>query len=109
MPKQSESLGSTTVSTPSDDAKSLVHALMNNAKKNPNHVFLQWINHQCEVEETITYQQLWERSGQVAIFLIENGIKRGDRVMIAYPFGIDFLSGLFGCMRVGAIACSVSQ
>lgn len=97
------------MSSPPNDATTLVHALLNNAKKHPKHVLLQWVNPQCEVDETITYEQLWERSGQVAAFLLENGIAQGDRVMIAYPFRLDFLSGLFGCMRIGAIACSVSQ
>ena len=96
-------------SNPPNGVKTLVDALMNNAKKHPKHVLLRWVNPQCEVDETISYEQLWERSGQVAAFLIKNGITQGDRVMIAYPFRLDFLSGLFGCMRIGAIACSVSQ
>ena len=44
----------------------------------------------------------------VAKMLIEKDCSRGDRVMIAYPFGLEFLAGMLGCMRAGIIPCSVS-
>lgn len=89
--------------------KTLVHALQHNATHNPDHVWIEWVNSQCEVESSITYQELWHQSGLVAALLRKNDVKRGHRVMIAYPFGLEFLSGLFGCMRIGVIPCSVSS
>lgn len=87
----------------------LVHALRHNAKHCPNHVLIQWVNSQCKVESSLTYQELWQQSATVATLLLKNGVKSGDRVMIAYPFGLEFLSGLFACMRIGVIPCSVSS
>lgn len=87
--------------------KTIVQALEGNAKHHPAHVLIEWVNNKCEVESGITYAKLWQQSGPVASLLQQNGVKRGDRVMIAYPFGLEFLSGIFGCMRIGVIPCSV--
>lgn len=88
--------------------KTLIHALKYNKDTNPDHLPVQWVNAHCQVSNSVTFEQLWVESNLVAQFLINNGIKKGDRVMIAYPFGVEFLSGFFGCMMAGIIACSVS-
>lgn len=86
----------------------LVHALRHNASIFPSNLPLQWVNGDCEVEDTISYHRLWEQAGLVAQLLEKNSVQRGDCVMIAYPLGLDFLSGLFGCMKIGVIGCLVS-
>ncbi|CAB9515849.1 D-alanine--D-alanyl carrier protein ligase [Seminavis robusta] len=85
----------------------IVHAAFHNATKHPNKVLLQWVNISCKVVESITYQKLWDRARAVAAMLHQKGVQRGDRVMISYPPGLEFMVGLIGCMIAGAIACSV--
>lgn len=57
------------------------------------------------VEERITYAQLWEEVRALAGYLQERcRIRAGDRVLLLYPPGLDFVIGLFACHAAGAIA-----
>lgn len=69
-------------------------------------LLFRWIN-QDESQQTLTNVDLWDQSGGVAEKLTKHGIKQGDRVIICYPFGLEFLAGFLGCLRVGAIVVSV--
>lgn len=87
----------------------LVSAITSNVKTKPNKVFLKWVSSKNEIQQTRTYSEVYEQSLRVVHLLQRKGVKRGDRVMIAYPFGLEFVSGLVGCMMAGVIACSVSD
>ncbi len=56
-------------------------------------------------EETqhITYRQLHEKVCRMANVLIENGIKKGDRVCIYLPMVPELAVSLLACARIGAI------
>ena len=50
------------------------------------------------------YRELWEAAGRVAAFLSDQGIEKGDRVVIWAPNRPEWVVALFGCLRLGAIA-----
>ncbi len=50
------------------------------------------------------YRELWEASGHVAAYLRDQGIEKGDRVVIWAPNRPEWVVALFGCLRLGAIA-----
>ena len=54
-------------------------------------------------EETLTYAELWARSEHVAT-LLRACTRRGDRVVLAYPTGLEFIVALFACFSAGAVA-----
>jgi long-subunit acyl-CoA synthetase (AMP-forming) len=79
---------------PKNDSSTLIHVLKHNVSSYPDHVLLRWVNDKCEVTDSLTYKQLWHRSAATAELLLKNRVKKGERVMIAYPFGLEFLVGV---------------
>lgn len=54
---------------------------------------------------TLTYRQLWAEVRGLAGYLQGRcGIRPGDRILLLYPPGLDFVIGLFACHAAGAIA-----
>lgn len=58
--------------------------------------------------ERLTYQQLWDRSSRVAGGLRENGVRRGHRVAIRVPAGIDWVLAFWGTLMAGAVVVPVN-
>jgi long-chain acyl-CoA synthetase len=56
----------------------------------------------------ITYAELWDRAARVAGGLRERGIRRGDRVAIRLPNGIEWCVAFFGIQLCGAVAVPVN-
>lgn len=60
-----------------------------------------------ETEEArLTYQQLDQRSRAIAAWL-QSVSERGERVLILYPPGLDYLAAFFGCLYAGVVAVPV--
>ena len=57
---------------------------------------------------SLSYGQLWERSARVAGGLRDAGVKRGDRVAIRLPNGIDWVLAFFGALLAGAVVVPVN-
>jgi acyl-CoA synthetase (AMP-forming)/AMP-acid ligase II len=55
---------------------------------------------------TLTYRALDQRARAIAVQLREH-VKPGDRVMLVYPPGLDFVSAFFGCLYGGVVAVPV--
>jgi acyl-CoA synthetase (AMP-forming)/AMP-acid ligase II len=52
--------------------------------------------------QSLTYGELDRRARAVAVWL-ERGVERGERVLLVYPPGLDFLPAFFGCLYAGAV------
>ena len=88
--------------------KTLLSVLRDHYELHPDRVLLTWLDKKGREVSSLSYRELWVQSGLVArLLLVEKGLVPGDRVMICYPFGLDFLIGIFGSMRAGLIPCSV--
>jgi amino acid adenylation domain-containing protein len=58
-----------------------------------------------EVEiQTLTYGELDAQSQRIAGLLQACGVKKGERVLLLYPPGLEFITAFFGCLYAGAIA-----
>lgn len=54
-------------------------------------------------EQQLTFAELARRSNQAANFLREQGIRRGDRVLVMLPNHIALWEIMLGCMKLGAV------
>lgn len=74
----------------------------------PDHKIFSWVNGKGKETASLTYLQLWTKASLVANHILSNkAIAKGDRVMVCYPPGLEYLAGLFGCMLAGVVPCSV--
>jgi long-chain acyl-CoA synthetase len=55
-----------------------------------------------------SYGELWERAARVAGGLHGAGVRRGDRVAIRLPNGIDWVLAFFGAQLLGAVVVPVN-
>src|SRR5688572_25178991 len=53
---------------------------------------------------SLTYAQLDRRARAIAAALADRGASPGDRVILLYPPGLDFITAFFGAIYAGAIA-----
>jgi acyl-CoA synthetase (AMP-forming)/AMP-acid ligase II len=56
----------------------------------------------------LTYQQLWNRATRVAGGLRAAGVRRGDRVGLRYPAGMNWVLAFWGTIMAGGIAVAVN-
>ncbi|CAB9523679.1 D-alanine--D-alanyl carrier protein ligase [Seminavis robusta] len=85
----------------------ILEALNHHATVTPAKVVFTWVDDKCKEQCKMTCKQLEDESNAVADHLLKLGCKKGERVMVAYPFGLEFLAGMFGAMKIGVIPCSI--
>lgn len=89
------------------DSETILSVLARHVDERADHRLFRWVDKKANVTNSLSYKELWDKSRAVAQLLEAKDVKKGDRVMIAYPFGLEFLAGLVGCMMAGVIGCSV--
>ncbi|WP_282776702.1 MULTISPECIES: AMP-binding protein [unclassified Nocardia] len=58
--------------------------------------------------DTLTYRDLDRRARVIADCLAEQ-FNRGDRVLLLYPAGLDYVTAFFGCLYAGVIAVPMPE
>lgn len=59
-------------------------------------------------DRALTHAQVHDGAARCAGVLAGRGVRRGDRVLIALPDGVDFILAFLGAVRVGAVAVPVN-
>lgn len=82
---------------------SILSILYDHCKNKPKDTafFIPDNSHQLQA---ITYEQLYEQATIIANWLLTRNVEKGDRVLLIYPHGIDFIFAFFACLEIGAIA-----
>ncbi len=70
----------------------------------PDRPLLTWLDAEGEPAATLTPAALEVGSARVARALVDRGLRKGDRALLAHPPGLDFVVALLGCLRAGVVA-----
>jgi len=82
----------------------LVHAYLKNVNEHPQHIIYRFI--EDNVTQSQTLIESYTNASSIAVKLLETA-KRGDRALLLYMPGIDFLDAFWACQLAGIIAVPV--
>lgn len=80
----------------------LVEILQSRAEEQPNRTAFIFLEEGENEKERITYAQLDQKARQIAAYLQEES-KLGERALLLFPTGLNFISAFYGCLYAGVI------
>jgi len=81
----------------------LVDLLRHRAQQHPNDHAYAWISDADAPEQTVTYGEVDRASRAIAAMLMAEGAT-GQRALLLYPPGLEYIAAYFGCLYAGVIA-----
>jgi natural product biosynthesis luciferase-like monooxygenase protein len=96
-----------TIESPGRKANTFTDVLLSRAQTHAEHRAYIFLRDGEEEEATLTFSQLLSRALAVGEKLSELG-KPGDRAILLYPAGLDFIVAFFGCLCAGIIPVPAS-
>jgi amino acid adenylation domain-containing protein len=84
-------------------AATLVDLLEIRAREHPEKVAFSLLVDDGSIGESWTYEELARRARSVA-GLLHGHAEIGDRAVLIYPFGLDFVAAFLGCLYAGVVA-----
>src|SRR5215471_4582275 len=88
------------------DAATYYEALRARAEDEPDRTVFSLLTAEGTLGDGLTYGALDRRARAVAALLREQW-RRGDRALLMFPPGLDYIVALFGCFYAGVIAVPV--
>ena len=87
-------------------SNTLVDIVRWHARENRDHVVITFLEDGESVEQNLTYGDLDTRAIAIAARLLETA-KAGDRALLVYESGLEYVCALVGCFYAGVIAVPV--
>jgi acyl-CoA synthetase (AMP-forming)/AMP-acid ligase II len=84
-------------------ATSLAQILHRRAERHPERRALTFIVRGTEERKAYSYARLDERARHIAALLKAHGVE-GERALLLYPQGVEFVEAFLGCLYAGAVA-----
>ncbi|WP_016949108.1 AMP-binding protein [Anabaena sp. PCC 7108] len=81
----------------------LVDLLRYRALNQPGQTAFTYLEDEEGLESTLNYQQLDAKARSIAVYL-QNILTPGERVLLLYPPGLDYIAAFFGCLYAELIA-----
>jgi acyl-CoA synthetase (AMP-forming)/AMP-acid ligase II len=73
----------------------------------PDKRLFTFLNEQGEETDTMSYLELWQRARTFADVL-STRFEPGDRIMLFFPQGLDFIAAFLGCFMAGMVAVPIN-
>ncbi|KAL4563771.1 hypothetical protein LXL04_027816 [Taraxacum kok-saghyz] len=70
---------------------------------NGDKIALHWEGNEPGVDDSLTYNQLLDKVSQLANYLKENGVRKGDSVIVYLPMLMELPITMLACARIGAV------
>jgi acyl-CoA synthetase (AMP-forming)/AMP-acid ligase II len=87
---------------------SVIEAFYKWSDLQPNKTAYTWVNIKGKPMVKLTYKELLEKSTAVALAMrYKWGVKPGDRVLLLFPMGLNFVTAFWACLQMGAVAVPV--
>jgi acyl-CoA synthetase (AMP-forming)/AMP-acid ligase II len=81
----------------------LVDVLLERAARTPDLLAFRFLEDGLDRESTLTYGELGAKARAIAAALQDRGA-RGERALLLYPPGTEYVAAFFGCLLAGAVA-----
>ena len=82
---------------------SLSQALVRRAEKTPDRTAYVFLAEGEEEQDRLTYAAL-DRQARAIAAALGRTVRPGERALLLYPPGLDFVAAFFGCLYAGVIA-----
>jgi acyl-CoA synthetase (AMP-forming)/AMP-acid ligase II len=102
VPTLSQSQNFTSIFGPSD----LVQLVQYRAQTEPDSTAFVYLTNGVDAEEVLTNSDIDRSARRIAAWLQERNMF-GQRILLLYPPGLEFITAYFGCLYAGAIAVPV--
>lgn len=83
--------------------QTFVDLLRHRAEETPDHPIYTFLLNGEQETASLTYQEL-DRHARAIAALLQSFHAQGERVLLLYPPGLEFIAAFFGCLYAGAIA-----